>query len=531
MDFRVLGPLEVGGDDGPLELGGARQRSVLAVLVLNANEVVSTDRLIDALWGASPPLTAGKTIQVYVSRLRKALAEDRLATRPPGYVLYVEPGELDLARFEQLVAEARREPPVHAAEILSEALALWRGQPLADLAYEQFAQAEIARLEELRLAAVEQRVEAELALGRHGELVAELEALVSQHPLREHFRHQLMLALYRSERQAEALKAYRDARRVLSDELGLEPSESLKQLEGAILRQDSGLAPPPDPQQAQASAPARLRDRALVVAPTDLATMETLLSAARPLATGEPARELIVASVVGDQDVAEASRRLARVREALLDEGFTARTAAFSSPDVGADVSRLAAQEGVELLVVDTSEARLDGAEATILEQAPCDVALFVRSSGPIRAGPVVVPFGAGSHDWAALELGAWLARVTGEPLRLVGPAHRRRQGRDASRLLADASLIVQRTAGIVAEPVLGAPGRRGVADAAEAAGALVVGLSERWRAEGLGRTRADLARQPPAPTIFIRRGARPGGLAPEETRSRFTWSMAHTAA
>src|SRR5919109_579404 len=223
MDFRVLGPLGVGGDRGTLELGGAKQRSVLAMLLLHANEVVSTDRIVDALWGASPPLRAGKSVQVYVSRLRKVLAEDRLVTRAPGYVLYVDPDELDLAHFERLVAEAREAAPADASRKLSEALSLWRGPPLGDLAYEQFAQAEIARLEEMRLTAIEHRVDADLALGRHTELVPELETLAARHPLREHLRYQLMLALYRSDRQAAALDAYRDARRELSEELGLEP--------------------------------------------------------------------------------------------------------------------------------------------------------------------------------------------------------------------------------------------------------------------------------------------------------------------
>ena len=207
MDFRVLGPLDVGGDRGTLELGGVKQRSVLAMLLLHANEVVSSDRLIDALWGASPPLRAGKTIQVYVSRLRKALPDDRLVTRAPGYVLYLDHGELDLARFERLVAEAREAPLATASSKLSEALALWRGPPLADLAYEQFAQAEIVRLEEMRLTVLEQRLDGDLALGRHAELVSELETLVAKHPLREHLRYQLRLALYRSDRQADALAA------------------------------------------------------------------------------------------------------------------------------------------------------------------------------------------------------------------------------------------------------------------------------------------------------------------------------------
>ena len=530
MDFRVLGPLEVGGDGGPVELGGVKQRSLLAMLLLHAGEAVSTDRLVDALWGASPPLRSGKSIQVYVSRLRKTLADDRLVTRPPGYVLHVEPAEFDLARFEQLVADARGAPPDTASAKLTEALALWRGPPLADLAYEQFAQAEIARLDEMRLAAVEPRVEADLVLGRHAQLVAELETLVGGHPLRERFRYQLMLALYRSDRQADALEAYQAARRELSDGLGLEPSESLKQLEAAILRQEPELAPPAVPVAASVS-PVQSQERALLVAPCALDALDGLLSIARPLAGGDPGRELIVAGVVEPDEVGDATARLAVIREQLIADGVATRTAAFSSPAPGDDVARLASQEAVDLLLLDTGEDGLEEPVTVVLERAPGDVALLVRGSAGAREGPVVVPFGAGSHDWAALELATWFARANGGPLRLVGAADRRRKGRDASRLLADASLIVQRTAGIVAEPVRTHPGRAGGADAAAGAALLVVGLSERWREDGLGRTRGELARQPPAPTVFVRRGARPGGLAPAETRTRFSWSMAGTAA
>src|SRR5919106_759064 len=311
MDFRLLGPLEVAGDDGPLPLGGVKQRSLLAMLLLHANQVVSSARLIDALWGASPPLRCGKNIQVYVSRLRKALPDNRVVTHAPGYVVYVDAMELDLARFEQLVAEARRAPPESASAKLREALALWRGPPLADLAYEQFAQAEIARLEEMKLGALEQRLEADLTRGRHAELVGELDALVARHPLRERFRYQQMLALYRSDRQAEALHAYRQARQELSDELGLEPSASLKQLEAAILRQDPGLALAADPARVKAAPVTAAPERAVLVAPTAPDALDPLLGLAKPLAMGEPARELIVATVVGAEHVPEAAARLA----------------------------------------------------------------------------------------------------------------------------------------------------------------------------------------------------------------------------
>ena len=241
MEFRLLGPLEVAEHDRPLALGGGKQRSLLAVLLLHANEVVSTERLIDELWGETPPATVAKSIQVYVSRLRRQLGDGRLVTRTPGYVLHVDPSELDLARFERLVADPGNGDPTTAAQNLRKALALWRGPPLTDLAYEPFAQAEIARLGELRVAALEQRIEAELALGRHAQLVGELEGLVREHPLRERLRGQLMLALYRCGRQAEALETYRAAHRALVEELGIDPGRELRELHRAILRQEPGL--------------------------------------------------------------------------------------------------------------------------------------------------------------------------------------------------------------------------------------------------------------------------------------------------
>jgi DNA-binding SARP family transcriptional activator len=246
MEFRILGPLEVVDGGDRLALGTAKQRALLAALVLRPNEIVSTDRLIDDLWGERPPDTAAKVLQVYVSQLRKVLVEDdRLLTRAPGYLLRVSPGELDAHQFELLVDEGRRAlaagEPRQAASKLRSALALWRGPALADLAFEPFAQSEIARLEERRLAAVTERIEADLALGRHEELIAELEALVGEHPLQERPRGQLMLALYRAGRQAEALQAYEHCRRSLGEELGLDPGPALKRLERSILTQDPSL--------------------------------------------------------------------------------------------------------------------------------------------------------------------------------------------------------------------------------------------------------------------------------------------------
>jgi DNA-binding SARP family transcriptional activator/predicted ATPase len=256
MEFRVLGPLEAVVHGKPVALTRQKSRALLAYLLLHANEIVSTDRLIDVLWGESPPKTATASLQNTVSRLRRELGRDAIRSRPPGYVLELDPESLDLARFGRLVEEARDADMAERAEKLREALALWRGPALADLAFEPFAQSEIARLEELRLAAVEDRIDAELALGRNGSLVSELEELVGQNPLRERLRRQLMLVLYRVGRQADALAAYRDARRMLDEELGLEPSDELQRLERAILVHDPALAPPaPPPADLLAAAP------------------------------------------------------------------------------------------------------------------------------------------------------------------------------------------------------------------------------------------------------------------------------------
>lgn len=525
MDFRVLGPLEVAGDDGALPLGGAKQRSVLALLLLHVNELVTADQLVDEIWGGEPPPTAGKSVQVYVSRLRKVLGPERLTTRAGGYVLELEPNELDLARFERLAGEAGRCPPAVAAEKLREALGLWRGPALADLAYEGFAQPEIGRMEELRLVVLEQRIEADLALGRHAEVVGELEALASRHPLRERLRGQLMLALYRSGRQAEALETYRATRRELAEELGLEPGEQLRRLEQSILRQDPALAPP---KAEEAAVPLAEPARAILLVPSRLARLGELIALARPLAAPGSPHELMLVAVVAPDELETSTSALARERVELGGSGVIARTAAFSSPARGEDVARLAGQQAADLLVMDCSGAEVDAHTRAVLERAPCDVALLVRAGGPPRDGPVMVPFGAGHHDWAALALGAWIARSADRPLRLIGAAAGD-VGRDASRLLADASLIVQRTAGVAAEPLIGPAGRHGVAGLAVDAGLLVLGLSERWRHEGLGRVRAELLADPPAPTVLVRRGVRPSGIAPAETRTRLGWSVTGT--
>ena len=259
MRYRVLGPLEVRDGDESVRLAGSKQRALLALFLLHANQVLSRDRLIDELWGDAPPATAVTSLQMHVSRLRKLLPNGVLATHPPGYVLQVEPEQLDLRRFERLLAEGHealaQDDAERAARVLRAALELWRGPALAEFVFEPFARVEIERLEKLRLGAVEERVEADLALGRDGELIGELEALIAQNPHRERLRGQLMLALYRSGRQTEALQAYQHARSAL-DRLGLEPSTELQKLERQILTHDLELETPSQPQAtASASTP------------------------------------------------------------------------------------------------------------------------------------------------------------------------------------------------------------------------------------------------------------------------------------
>src|SRR5579859_7513976 len=242
MEFRILGPLAAVDGGRAVDLPRRKHRALLAALLLRAGEPVSSDLLIEDLWGEDPPRTARDALQNYVSLLRKALGSDVLVTRDGSYLLDISPEQVDASRFERLAAEARGIDAVEPrAEKLREALELWRGPPLADLTYEPFAAVEIARLEELRLAATEDLIDAELELGRHVDLAPELETLIKEHPFDERLRGQLMLAQYRGGRQAEALDAYQAARRVMDEELGLEPGPPLRELEQAILRHDPSL--------------------------------------------------------------------------------------------------------------------------------------------------------------------------------------------------------------------------------------------------------------------------------------------------
>jgi DNA-binding SARP family transcriptional activator len=533
MEFRILGPLEVVDGDHIVALKGTRTRALLVLLLTSANQVVSADRLVDELWGATPPREAGNALQYHVSQLRKALAPAApVATRGPGYVINVGPEELDLLRFERLVADAQDLPSPGAARVLREALGLWRGPPLADLAGEAFAEPEIRRLDELRLVALERRIAADLELGSRGELVAELEALTLEHPYREALRAQLMLALYGAGRQVEALDVYRENRRLLVDELGIDPGPAIQLLEQRILRQDPTLDAP------AAAVPSSGPPRgSIAVLAGDDDRLHPLLAIAEPLAR-EPPRELLVARLLRDPDrVKIATTELAETRKALGARGVAARVAAYTTDSPGEEAASLATQHDSELLLLSAPDGLLRRPELTddltaALDRAPCDVAFLITTAELGVTGPVVTPFGGVEHDWSAIELAAWLAGSLGTMLRLVGTeADGTRGRRDASRLLARASLLVQQVAGIVTEPVLAPAGTEGLLEAAADARLLVIGLSSRWRTEGIGTARAAVAARASAPTLFVRRGLRPGGLAPSDTLTRFTWTLASASA
>ena len=730
MQFSILGPLEIRRDGAPVQLAGDRQRALLAFLLLHAGEVVSTELLAEELWGEEPRAAAARLVETHVDSLRRVIGRDALAARFPGYLVRVEDDDLDLRRFEGLVEDGRAALAAGQAQQASlrlhEALQLWRGPALADFRRERFAQGAIARLEELRLAAIEERIEADLALERHAEIVEELQALVAAHPLRERLRGQLMLALHRAGRSGEALATLEDARQALDRSLGIQPAGSLERLGQAIKAGDDTLAsrraslptgtvtlllsdiegstrlldtlgesyagllathrelireavaaqegvevdavgdsvlaafqsakggllaasaaqralvshswpeglevrvrmgvhtgqpartqdgyvgldvhrcaricsaghggqvlvsettrlavgdealgdlgvrdlgehelkdlPAPEhlyqltgpgllsdfpplhtataAEASQPDAPAAGQQvgRSILVAPRSADAMNGLVELVEPLARSASPHELILAQLVAAEKAAtlpETAANLNETRAGLEERGLVARAAAFTSSDDAADVVRLSTEQKVDLLVSDVPASLLEQGEvddglATVLEQAPCDVALVRPGSSHPDAAAVMLPFGGADHDWAALELAAWLATATKAPLRLLGTAGVPEAGkRDASRLLAGAALVVQRLLGVATEPLLVQPGPDGVIGASEPAGLLIVGLSSRWRDEGLGETRLTVLRSARPTTVLVRRGVRPGGLAPAEAQTRFTWSLAGAA-
>jgi len=527
IEYRLLGPLEVLVDGRAAKLAGPRQRAVLVCLLTRANAVVPVARLVDDLWADDPPQTAANVLQSYVSQLRKALGRDTIETRGTGYAVRVEADALDLLRFERLAhrgsVELEEGRPAEAAGTLRDALALWRGPALADLTDEPAVAPVADRLEELRLLSLERRIEADLGCGRHAEIVVEAGELAEANPLREGPRRLHMLALYRSGRQAEALESYRRAREMLVAQLGLEPGAGLQVLERAILQQDSSL----DLATAPAAAPERLPSfRSIIVVDLAARATDAVVELGADLAMTPPTRELLLIQTVSDaKELAPAVQALREARAALVERGVDARAAAFTSLLPGADLARLAGEQDADLILAGAPEQLLeDGRVLGLLSHAPCDVGVVVGNVA--AAGDVFVAFSGGEHDWAAIELGAWLARSREARLLLAG-ASVGAEGRDASRLLASASLAVQRGLGVEAEPVLVQPEPAALVEAAATASVACVGLPDGWRRDGLGATRNALATRADGATILVRRGVRPGGLAPRGAETRYTWTIA----
>ena len=497
-EFRLLGPLEAAESGSLVALPPGKPSALLARLLLESNRVVPVEALVDALWGEHPPASANKLVQAYVSQLRKALGAAAIETRAPGYLVRIASDDLDLRRFEAVSAEAEEtSDPARRAELLGRGLALWRGAPLAEFRDAPFARAASRRLSELRLGALEQKLEAELELGRHERIVGELDALVDEEPLRERPRRQLMVALYRSGRQAEALACYREGRRLLVQELGIEPSPALQELERAILRRDPSL---------ERGGAVRRRVRGCVIC-----VGTELHELVAPLC--KEGRELLVVELAGDRrELPERAGRLDRLRAEFERDGLQVRTATFTSETPSEDLARLAAEQDAELLATPT----LPGEPFA----APCDVAFAPRPDLAFEpAGPVLVPFGGSREEWAALELGAWLARAHRLGLRLLG-VEGGDGGRDASRMLAGASIALQRFAATPAEPAIVAPGAEGILG--EHGSVVVASLPP----GELGPTRQELIERTRIPLLLVRGGLRPSGLAPARTLTRFSWSL-----
>jgi len=507
-----------------MRLGAARQRATLALLLLNANSIVSIDRLADLLYAGRPPVTAVTQVHRQVSELRKVLGAAAIETQGSGYVMRVGPRELDLTRFERACVDAAdalvRGDTGRAAGLLRDALAAWRGPPLPELADNPAAAPHLRRLQELRLAAHERLLEAELALGRHGEVTAALEELVAEDPLRESLRRLQILALYRSGRQSEALEVFRQVRAELVASFGIEPSSALRELELAVLRQDPALDAPATADRTVDPTPA------VLLSGSDDPALERLLALAEPLAAS---RELILARLVEAEDELGAAATATNARRGAL--GTPARVAVFTSAERPEDTARLAESHDVHLVLVD-APLGIEGETippdlGALFERSPADVG--VVTGDPHADGDVFVPFGGGEHDWAALELGASLAAASDKPLTLVGTRADPGSGRrDASRLLAHAGLAAQQVSGVETRPLL--VDAAGLVQAVGGARAVVAGVSESWRWSGIGETRLALLRSGVC-VVFVHRGPRPGLLAPRDELTRFTWTLDYSQA
>ena len=407
MEFRILGPLEVRDGNRSVALGGAKPRALLAVLLLHADDVVSTSRLVEELWGEEPPATAQKMVQGYVHALRGQLDGDVLLTQPPGYRLRLDASTLDLAEFKRLTERAHNAPLDEAVELRRQALGLWHGPPLADVLFEGPSRHEVGRLTELHLTTQIERIDAELQLGRHERLVGELESLVAAHPYQERLHAQLIVALYRSGRQAEALEAYQAVRRSLSDELGLEPGQALRELEAAILRQDSSLAapgseartPPAPPEPRRSIPPSQDELRPVTLLFADIVGSTSL---------GERLPPEDVKALVGEcvTQMARAVEEYGGMVQSFEGDGICAY---FGVPQAHEDDPERAARTGLRILEVAGDYAR-DVAEAWGIPEFAVRVGINTGRAGVGQVGagsPQTVALGDATNVAARIESAA----------------------------------------------------------------------------------------------------------------------------
>jgi DNA-binding SARP family transcriptional activator len=550
VEFRILGPVEVQAEGRALSIRSERQRCLLALLLLNANRTVSLETAIDELWADDPPAKPVDAVQELVYQLRNALEQGLprgsvLQRQGAGYRIVVGRDELDLQRFEHLVrmAEDARKGGALADAVssLRKALALWRGPALANVRFDPrtAAQVHARRLDEVRLSVLIERLELDFFLGSAREVVPELEALVAEHPLNERLRELLMRALYGSGRQADALAVYQETLAVLREELGIDPNKRLQELHRAILRHDAELDVLLDREQTPPAARPP-GPRSIVAVALEEDELDSLLALAEPLARSQQARELLLTLILEPADVAglrHATSAVQQRRSEVVERGGEARAAAFTSAEAAHDIARLVEREGVDLLLLVAPTSLVENGTLTadttaIAMSVPCDLGLLVPREEPPAVGPIIVPFGGDAHDWAALELGAWLASASETPLVLLGVAAVPATGRrDASRALADASLAVQWSLGIATDVrLVEAGGEMNFLRHSSDASLLVLGMPDRWHREGIGSLRQRLARDAAARVLLVKKGARPGALAPRELSTIFAWSLAPAA-
>lgn len=525
LGFGLLGPLEITVDGDDCTPKGRHQRVLLTLLLVRLNETVPSEQLADRLWDGRPPPTALNALQVYVSQLRKLFpGRTVIETVAPGYRLAAPASTLDLYRFQDKWRRGRELFEAgdgrQASELLREALSLWRGDPLVDVQYDAFGGAEARRLEEMRLDATIDRIQVDLALGRHSQVIGELGALVDLHPLREQFASLLMIALYRAGRQADALTVAAQIRTRLDAEYGLMPSSELRELERSILNHDDALRTPGQTRPTDPIASAQH----VVVAGVNGHPTADLIDAGSAVSQALGITELVAVQLTSSHgEVSDAARSLTAATVGLP---VTVRVAALASASPAKDVARLIETEPVALLVSDLVGPGFTEQTSSLLTVSACDVAL-VSGAKWRPNGPIIVLFSGSEHDWAAVGVAANLAHHLNSELLMLAVESSPATG-NPSRLLASASLVIQRAFNVSAPGQLVSPSIVEIVSACETARMICAGVSTRWNEIGVGPTRAALV-EAGLPVVLLRRGSRPSPFAPAAAKTQYSWSMSAT--